>query len=195
MTGVQTCALPICGEAARFHAAQAAALAGAGVDFLLAATMPAAAEALGMADAMGRTGVPYIVSFVIGRDGGLLDGTPLDEAIRMIDADAAPPPLAYFVNCAHPSALRRGHPRLAAFQGNTSRRPPHELEGLPELDGEPLAGFAADMLALGRRCGIRILGGCCGTDARHIRAIAAGLQATPAAFASGVNVSESPAGS
>lgn len=178
-------------EAARFHAVQVAALAEARPDFLLAATMPEASEAAGMAEAMSRAGLPYIVSFIIGREGCLLDGTPVAEAIRRIDAEVSPAPLAYFVNCVHPSAMHVRHPRLVGFQGNTSRKPPHELDGLPELDTEDPGEFARAVLELGGRCGLRVLGGCCGTDARHIRAIARGLQTTSASFGSGVNVRES----
>jgi homocysteine S-methyltransferase len=174
-------------EAARFHAAQCAALAEAGVDFLFAATMPALPEAAGMAQAMSRAALPYAVSFIIGRDGALLDGSPVREAIRRIDGEASPPPLGYFINCVHPSTLAFGDPRLIGFQGNASRKPPSELEGLPELDSEDPGRFAASMLHLHRRYGLRILGGCCGTDARHIRAIAAGLQPTSASFGSGEN--------
>ena len=64
------------------------------------------------------------------------------------------------------------HPRLIGLQANTSRRLPHELEGLPELDTEDPAAFARGMLDAGRRFGLRILGGCCGTDDRHIRSLA-----------------------
>ncbi|HWQ57222.1 MAG TPA: homocysteine S-methyltransferase family protein [Bryobacteraceae bacterium] len=178
-------------EAARFHAVQVAALAEAGPNFLFAATMPEASEAAGMAEAMARSGLPYIISFIIKPEGCLLDGTPVTEAIRRIDAEVSPAPLAYFVNCVHPSAMHVRHPRLLGFQGNTSRKPPHQLEGLPELDTEEPAEFARAVLALGGRCGLRVFGGCCGTDARHIRAIAGGLQPTSAIFGSGVNVRES----
>ena len=38
--------------------------------------------ALGVADAMARTGLPYTISFVIRRSGVVLDGTPLGQAIE-----------------------------------------------------------------------------------------------------------------
>lgn len=183
-------------EAARFHAAQAAALAAAAPDFLFAATLPAAGEALGMAEAMAGTGLPYLLSFIVGRDGALLDGTPLEEAIARIDREVTPAPRGYFINCAHPSAMARAMERTAiaararvlGYQGNTSARAPAEREGLPELDTEDPETFAAAVLQLARRFGLRVLGGCCGTDRRHLRAIARGLHITAAGSASGVKV-------
>lgn len=166
-------------EAASFHRTQAAALAGAGADFLLAATMPAASEALGLARAMAATGTPYFVSFIVRPHGTLLDGTPLADAIAQIDRDVSPAPAGYLLNCVHWSALGdwARHPRLLGLQANTSRRPPEELEALPDLDTEAPAEFARGMMDLRHRLGLRILGGCCGTDERHIRALASRVSA------------------
>ena len=169
--------------AAEFHAPQAQALAAGGVDFLMAATLPAASEALGIARAMAACGVPYVLSFVVRAAGTLLDGTPLHEAVAQIDAAAKPPPLMYAVNCVHPAvfeaALRqaaRAAPRVTervlGLQANTSARSPEELDGREELDTGPPEAFAEQMLAVHRALGTRVLGGCCGTDDRHIRALA-----------------------
>ena len=133
-----------------------------------------------MARAMAACGLPYFVSFLITADGNLLDGAPMREVIALIDADVSPAPAGYFVNCVHAavleSALRgEAEPRLIGFQANTSARPPGELEGRSELEGEEPEEFAAAMARLQARFGLRVLGGCCGTDARHIRALAARL--------------------
>ncbi len=167
-------------ESGNLHLEQARALANARPDFLFGATLPAVAEAAGMARAMARTGLPYILSFIIEADGTVLDGTPLCEAVARIDRDVAPAPAAYFVNCVHPDVLRAALERAAShrvtgFQGNTSRLKPLERDGLPQLDAEDPEAFAAAMLDLHRSFGIRVLGGCCGTDAAHIGAIAAAL--------------------
>jgi homocysteine S-methyltransferase len=165
-------------EALSYHAPQAKALAGAGVDFLHGATLPAFPEARGMAGAMASTDIPYILSFVTGEDGCLLDGTPLAEAMDRIDQKVGRLPLGYMVNCVHPAALHgalsRTGPasRLLGLQGNTSRKSPAELEGSERLDGQEPEPFAREMLRLRSDFGLRILGGCCGTDARHIEAIA-----------------------
>jgi len=171
-------------DAARFHAPQARALAAAGCDFLFAATMPAVSEAAGLARAMAAAGAPYLVSFVVSARGELLDGTPIPEAIARIDSAARPAPLGYLANCVHSSvmaaALARcgaaARARIVGLQANTSRKSPAELDGSAELDTEEPERFAGGMMALRRRFGLRILGGCCGTDATHIRALAARLE-------------------
>jgi homocysteine S-methyltransferase len=173
-------------EAAAFHRAQAHALAAGGVDFLMAATLPAASEAHGLAKAMAGCGVPYILSFIGRPTGTLLDGTPLHEVIAQIDAEVRPSPLAYMVNCVHPRAFAEAvaaqtrlnpavRERLIGLQANTSVRSPEELDGLEQLDSETPEAFAEQMLGVHRQHGTRILGGCCGTDDRHIRCLAAAV--------------------
>lgn len=169
--------------AERFHAPQAEALAAGGPDLILAATLPARSEAAGMARALAATGVPYLVSFVIRPDGRLLDGNLLDAAMASIDDAVAPTPAGYMVNCVHPDHVGAAlaavppSPRLLGIQGNASRLSPEELDGRAELDRSPPDEWAAATVGLHRRYGLRILGGCCGTDARHIRAVAAALAA------------------
>jgi homocysteine S-methyltransferase len=172
-------------EAAHFHRAQAQALADAGCDFLFASTLPAAWEAAGIASAMARTGAPYVLSFLIDARGELLDGRPIPEAIARIDSTVSPAPLGYLVNCVHPSimasalehcdAASRG--RILGLQANTSAKSPEQLEGSEHLETEDPDRFAECMVDLHRRFGLRILGGCCGTDARHIHSLAARLMA------------------
>lgn len=171
------------GESAAYHEEQAHALARAGVDFLLAATLPAVGEALGLAEAMSRQGIPYVISFVLRPNGSLLDGTPLHQAISAIDAGVSPQPLCYWANCVHPSvfadALRHEVEvfpslleRVIGLQANTSSLPPEELDGCATLQTEDPSTFAASMLHLNEVFGTRILGGCCGTTPVHIRNLA-----------------------
>jgi homocysteine S-methyltransferase len=123
------------------------------------------------------------VSFVITRNGAVLDGTPLHEAVEKIDSRIDPKPLCYAVNCVHPAVFEHGiaqeinhskwiENRLLGFQANTSSKSPEELDGLDYLDTTAPAEFAESMLVLHQNFGIRILGGCCGTDHRHIEEIA-----------------------
>ena len=171
-------------EARRFHAPQVQALAEAGVDFLIASTLPALSEALGIAAAMAETGVPYLLSFVIRPTGAILDNSLLHECLSCIDDSLSTPPLAYMVNCVHPSVLREAlhHQldaapwllnRLVGLQANTSPKPPEELDDAGELKSQPPAPFAEAMIDLYDTFGLRILGGCCGTDDRHLAEIAA----------------------
>ncbi len=175
-------------EAARtFHEIQAGWLAGAGADYLMASTLPEIHEAVGMAEALASTGCPYLVSFIVRASGHLLDGTPLDLAMKRVDDEAAPGPLGYLVNCVHSSTLAAAlsalpgqraldSGRLLGLQANTSARSPEELDGSEELDGEAAEVFAAGMCALRTRFGLQVLGGCCGTDAGHIAALARGVR-------------------
>ena len=171
------------GEAREFHSWQAGMLAASGVDFLLASTLPAITEATGLAHAMAETGCQYVVSFVVRPEGTLLDGTPLKEAIAAIDELVSPPPVAYLVNCTHASVFRRSllhesnssqlvRERVAGLLANTAPLSPEELDNSSELIEEEPDRFGSSVAALYTELGMRILGGCCGTDDRHISSLA-----------------------
>ena len=164
-------------RAVAFHRQQAQPLATAGVDFLYAATFCSVAESIGVAQAMAETGSTTVVSFVLGPDARVLDGTPLDVAIRRVD-DGSPP--AWFaLSCVHPDVAARavdglgaGLDRLREVKANASALSPDQLVTLDHVDtGDPEAR-ADSMARLGRDAGIPVLGGCCGTDGRHLRALA-----------------------
>jgi len=171
-------------EAARdFHRPQIEALASSGVDYLFLATAPAVEEALGVADQMAETGLPYMLSFVIRRNGAVLDGTRLGEAIARIDAQARSAPIGYAVNCVHARVLASAleleaaaHPeirsRLLAFQANTADMEVEDLDNSTELVGEAPDTFVPQLERLRERFGLRILGGCCGTDETHMGLLA-----------------------
>ena len=163
------------GEAERFHAWQIDQLAEAGVDFLIAQTLPALDEAKGIARAMAATGVPYIISFVIGRDGHLLDGTTLLTAAQAIDAETERPPLGIMVNCAYPTFLCAAQQpaalfdRLIGYLANASSLDHAALDGADKLHVDDITDWGNTMLDLNRRYGVRVLGGCCGTGEAHMR--------------------------
>lgn len=169
-------------EAYVFHREQMPILADAGVDFLLASTLPALTEAIGIAKAMGETKLDYIISFVIRDNGNLLDGTLLTDAIRIIDESVLTPPLFYLTNCIHPDVLRKSFinlkdeddilkKRLFGIQANASSKSPEELDTLENLDADSPANWARGMVDLNKKYNLKILGGCCGTDARFISSI------------------------
>jgi len=170
-------------EARVFHAWQAEALAAAGVDLLLAATLPALSEAIGLAQALAATGLPYLVSFVARPEGTLLDGTPLKDAIASIDNQASPPPLAYLINCTHAAVFRQAvchesnssvhvRERVIGLLANTAALSPEELDNSTALVEEAPQVFGAAVAALHGDLGMKVLGGCCGTDERHIDSLA-----------------------
>ena len=169
--------------AAKFHTWQANALAAAGVDFLLAATLPALSEAIGLARAQASTGLPYLISFVARPEGTLLDGTPLTDAIAIIDGSVSPQPLGYMINCTHASIFRSAllhensssplaRKRVIGLLANTSALSPEELEVSTQLVEEAPHIFGLSVSALHFKMGIKVLGGCCGTDERHIECLA-----------------------
>jgi len=175
-------------EAQEFHAWQAGKLAEAGVDFLLAATLPALSEATGLALALAANGLPYMISFVVRPEGTLLDGTPLKDAIAAIDAAVMPHPLAYMINCTHASFARSAllhavnssplvRQRVIGLLANTAALSPEDLNDSSDLVEEDPLDFGQSVAVLHRELGLKILGGCCGTDNRHIRALAAQLAA------------------
>jgi len=175
-------------DARAFHAWQAGKLAEAGVDFLLAATLPALSEAVGLATALAATGMPYIISFIFRAEGTLLDGTPLKDAISRIDTDVDPKPLAYMSNCTHASIFRNGimhatnssstvRKRVIGLLANTAALEPKELDDSKELVEEDPQVFGQTVAGLQGELGMKILGGCCGTDGRHIDCLAQRLAA------------------
>jgi S-methylmethionine-dependent homocysteine/selenocysteine methylase len=164
-------------EAESFHAWQIDQLAGAGADFLLSETLPNVEEAVGIARAMAATDVPYLISFVISRQGRVLDGTALMDAIRRVDAAVDRPPIGFMVNCAYPTFLCAAEQppelfkRLIGCQANASSLDHCDLDGADQLQSESVADWAAAMRKLHTQFGFKILGGCCGTNADHLRAL------------------------
>ncbi len=175
-------------DAASFHHAQVDALCDSGVDFVFAATLPASSEAIGIARAMSKCRLPYILSFVLDSAGTLLDRTPLTEVVSIIDSAVDPPPLGYMANCIHPITFARAFDlavglsaelqhRVIGLQANTSTKSPQELDNSDSVDrAEDPEVFADAMISVHRQFGIKILGGCCGTDDRHIHCIAKRLK-------------------
>jgi S-methylmethionine-dependent homocysteine/selenocysteine methylase len=157
-----------------FHSWQIDQLAQAGADFLMAATLPNVDEAIGIARAMEKTGTPYIISFVIDSSGFVLDGTSLWDAVQRIDSATGQQPLCYMVNCSYPTFLcAQDQPkalftRLLGYQANSSALSHSELDGSDQLQAEDVAEWAEEMLHLNREYGIKILGGCCGTNDAHL---------------------------
>jgi homocysteine S-methyltransferase len=176
-------------EAERYHAPQVEALAGSGVDFLCACTLPSFAEAQGIAAAMAKTGLPYMLSFVVRREGTLLDGTPLDEVIETIDTTSPRPPAGYAVNCVHPEVFQDGLmilmdrkpallERVLCFMANTSSKRPEELDNLAELETEEPERLSDLMVEVRGKFGTQLMGGCCGTSTDHIDCLARKVRAS-----------------
>lgn len=161
-------------EAERFHAWQIDQLALAGADFLIAQTLPNVEEAVGIAKAMEATGVPYIISFVINRDGVVLDGTDLLTAVNLIDSATQTRPVGFMVNCSYPAFLKAAQQpealflRLIGYQANASSLDHADLDGAQQLHVDDVEAWGDEMLLLNHNHGVKILGGCCGTGVTHL---------------------------
>jgi S-methylmethionine-dependent homocysteine/selenocysteine methylase len=161
-------------EAESFHAWQIGEQAAAGADYLIAETICSVTEAQGIARAMAKTGLPYIVSFVIRRDGCILDGTSLLDGILAVDNEVQEKPLGFMVNCAWPGFLNANRQppdlfrRLIGFQANGSSLDHADLDDAENLQAENVSEWGEAMIRLNRKYGVKILGGCCGTGAGHL---------------------------
>jgi S-methylmethionine-dependent homocysteine/selenocysteine methylase len=166
-------------RAQALHSAQVRALVEAGVDMVTAVTMNYAAEAIGAARAAAEAGLPHVLSFTVETDGRLPSGQPLHEALAETEFETDGSALFYMVNCAHPThfmAVLSGPlgQRIGGLRANASRLSHAELDTATELDdGDPaefgrLYAQAAKLLP-----GLRLIGGCCGSDHRHVGAACA----------------------
>jgi S-methylmethionine-dependent homocysteine/selenocysteine methylase len=167
------------GEAQAYHAGQIGVLAAAGADMATAITMTNAGEAIGVVRAAQAAALPVAISFTLETDGRLPTGQTLKEAIAEVDEATQGAPAYYMINCAHPThfaaTLTGTGPWLGRVRGiraNASRRSHAELNEAPDLDAGDPVELGGEYRALVRRLPqINVLGGCCGTDHRHIERI------------------------
>lgn len=168
-------------EAENYHGAQIETFAGTAADLVTGITMNYSAEAIGLVHAARQANMPVVISFTVETDGRLPTGQLLGDAVKQVD-DATESYAAYFmINCAHPShldqAMREDGPWVARIRGlraNASRMSHAELNEAPTLDagvpaelGQQYAGLRSQWLKH-----MNVMGGCCGTDHRHIEQIA-----------------------
>ena len=168
-------------EAERYHSLQVETFADSAADMVSAITMTYAEEAIGIARAAQKAGLPSVVSFTVETDGRLPSGQALGEAIEQVDSETDSAPAYYMVNCAHPThfadVLDEGggwRDRIRGVRANASRMSHAELDETEELDegdpGELASEYQHDLRP--RLRNMNVLGGCCGTDHRHVGEIA-----------------------
>lgn len=177
--------------AAEYHRAQLAAFSAAGATRATVLTITDVGEAIGIAQAAADVGIDLAVGYTVEVDGRLPDGTALAEAIRTVDADTAP--VHYLVNCAHPHHIAcsldddRSHhhhldlgddggsswrERIGGLRVNASTMSHDELDACEVLDdGDPHQLAVDQQVLLDAFPNVVVLGGCCGTDARHVAAM------------------------
>ena len=167
-------------EAADYHSWQVGVLASSGVDVVSALTIDYVAEGIGIADAAAGARTPSVISFTTDAQGNLPDGTTVARAIERIDAEAVASPAYYMLNCTHPQHIMRmlseggqWRDRVRGLRANSSPSGLIEPPAGQALDPGDIEGFGVLMRQVHEVApSVTILGGCCGTDVRHIRAIA-----------------------
>ena len=166
-------------QAEDYHSDQIRVFVETDADMATAYTMTNISEAIGIARAAGAHALPIVISFTLETDGRLPSGDSLQDAIEAVDAATSSAPAYYMINCAHPThfddTLAEGGSWLERLQGiraNASKRSHAELNEAPDLDaGDPVELGSQYSALLRRYPQIRVLGGCCGTDDRHVACI------------------------
>lgn len=163
-----------------YHRAQIESFAAAGPDRITMLTATHTGEPIGIVRAAVAAGVPVVIAFTVETDGRLPSGQTLHEAIAEVDEATDAASLHFGINCAHPDhfsgALEADSAavgRIELVRANASRASHAELDEAEELDdGDPieLGSLYAELVQSHPH--LRVLGGCCGTDARHIEEIA-----------------------
>jgi S-methylmethionine-dependent homocysteine/selenocysteine methylase len=172
-------------EAKDYHSFQTEIFAETEADMITAITMTNTPEAIGIARAAAAVQMPVAISFTVETDGRLPTGQPLGEAIMETDFESITPPAYYMINCAHPShfekVLEDGGvwlPRLKGVRANASKCSHAELDAATELDAGNPEELGEDYVELRKLVPwLSVFGGCCGTDHRHIEAIAEAIDA------------------
>ncbi len=166
-------------QAADYHRPQVSALAEAGVEQVAMLTIPYVAEAVGFVRAAHEVGVPCVASFTVETDGRLPSGVTVRDAVQVVDHETDGSAVGFMLNCAHPDHVSPALDedewvrRLVGFRGNASRMSHAELDAAAQLDaGDPEQLAQAYAALLRRLPAVDVVGGCCGTDDRHVRAIA-----------------------
>ncbi len=165
-------------QAEEYHLPQVRVLADSGVDQVAALTLTYPDEATGFVRAAARAGVPAVVSFTVETDGRLPNGDRLRDAVGRVDADTDRAPIGFMVNCAHPLHLDGTFDdgtwtaRVTGVRANASTMSHAELDGAEELDDGDPDDLAVQYRRLADRLpALALVGGCCGTDHRHVRAV------------------------
>ncbi len=159
-----------------YHSTQIETFADTAADMVTAITMTYAEEAIGITRASQRAGLPVVISFTLETDGRLPSGQSLVEAIEEVDEQTEGAPAYYMINCAHPTHfddVLEGsggwRERIRGLRANASTKSHAELDEATELDAGDPADLGRRYAALRRDLPrLNVLGGCCGTDHRHV---------------------------
>ena len=167
-------------EAETYHWDQVQTFASSAADMVCAITMNYVEEAIGITRAARRANMPVAISFTVETDGNLPTGQSLKSAIGQVDEATSGYPAYYMINCAHPTHFERvvaegGEwlERIRGVRANASHRSHAELNEAPDLDSGNPVELGKQYAGLTRHLSrLNVMGGCCGTDHRHVEQIA-----------------------
>jgi S-methylmethionine-dependent homocysteine/selenocysteine methylase len=166
-------------EAESYHEHQISTFAGTGADLVSALTMTYVDEPIGIVRAADKAGIPSVVSFTLETDGRLPSGQALRDAVAQVDAETGEAAAYFMVNCAHPTHFEHvlaevGLERVRGLRANASSKSHAELDEALELDQGDPHELAEQYRSLRQRWpSLTVVGGCCGTDHRHVDEICA----------------------
>jgi len=167
-------------EAADYHTTQIGVLSGSGADMVTALTLTDTGEAIGIVEAAQAVHIPVVISFTVETDGRLPNGQSLLDAIEAVDGATNNGPAYYMINCAHPSHFEEvltpntsWLTRIQGIRANASCMSHAELDNSKTLDDGNPEELGRQYSALRSLLpNLKVVGGCCGTDHRHVDAIA-----------------------
>lgn len=167
------------GEAEKYHATQIKTFCETEADMVTAFTLSYADEAVGISRAAASSGIPVAIGFTLETDGRLPSGQTLGAAIEQVDRATGGAPAYYMINCVHPThfeeVLVEREPwleRIRAVRANASKKSHAELDEAEELDAGNPVDLGGRYTGLSRQLkNLNIVGGCCGTDHRHVEEI------------------------
>jgi S-methylmethionine-dependent homocysteine/selenocysteine methylase len=166
-------------EAESYHQPQVETFAGTTADLVSALTLTYVDEAVGIVRAAEKAGIPSVVSFTLETDGRLPSGQALKDAVAEVDAETGAAAAYFMVNCAHPTHFEHvladgGLERVRGLRANASSKSHAELDEAEELDQGDPHELAEQYRSLRRAWpNLTVVGGCCGTDHRHVDEICA----------------------
>lgn len=174
-------------DAQQYHTAQVATFGETDADMVTAITLNYIEEAIGITQAARSAGMPVVISFTVETDGKLPTGQTLKDAIERVDEATDNAPAYYMINCAHPThfegalvADEHWSRRISGLRVNASTKSHAELNDSTELDeGDPIKLGRQHRELLKRLKNLNVLGGCCGTDHRHVEEICKACLAPP----------------
>ena len=148
---------------------------------ILHETIGTGREALGISQAAQSLNIPLILSFVVDREGFLLDGATVENVISRIDLETRESVDGFSLNCCSPLAFDRAIAsfenknlikRLIGFYPNSWDVNPSAYETEKALMEPKKIDSLQRIAEKGRQYNLKFVGGCCGFGSHDIKLLA-----------------------